>query len=123
VARLVCLLIDDNDEAQAYIDHIKDQEPYIVRAVPLAMFAVPTQYCECPQPMLNNADNRFKTTRGANLGWWIHRDCGKPLENSWQSPKNLLTPAGEHSRIHVNWTYQPPLIGQTGLKENSSSMP
>jgi hypothetical protein len=131
MARLVCLYIEDNDEAaqvleffeegrrQGFLDIVSQPKP----PIPLALFAVPTQYCQCPERIGDNKVTGYSLTRGGNLGWWIHNKegCYKPTENGWQSPKNLLTPKGEHSKVHVNWTFQPPTHLKT-LMENGSSL-
>jgi hypothetical protein len=129
--RLVCLYIEDNDVAEELLTVIAaDQNRLDVGGVsmsvtPVALFAVPTLECECPK---NDVANPIRTTRGEKYGWWVHRVCGKPVPNGWQSPRNLLIPlqpevhARErtYSKIYVSWTFQPPLIPQT---QTNSSMP
>jgi hypothetical protein len=127
--RLVCLYIEDNDAAQAFVDETVEtgggfyvgEGTETIEGVmaPIAMFAVPTLYCECPP---STTENPHRITRGAKFGWWMHRQegCMKPKPNSWQSPKNLLTPQGEFSKVYVNWTYQAPPTHLPSSAENGS---
>ena len=128
MARLVCLFIEDNEAAEAFVKETEENEGRFlcvdpdepndsesVKAgvmIPVAMFAVPTQFCECEKV------DKMPITRGANLGWWIHRGCNKPIAGSWQAPRNLLLakqdnlPARDrtYSDIYVHWTFQPPFM-------------
>jgi hypothetical protein len=52
-----------------------------------ALFAKPTKFCDC----VKADDNSVK---GAKLGWWVHRKCGKPKHGVCQHPRNLLLPEG-----------------------------
>ena len=118
--RLVCLLIKDNDLAESFVETLQHPEKGVqfppMGTVPLAMFAVPTLECECPK------EDKMRIALGQTYGWWVHRDCGRVLPNSWQSPRNLLASDVRDQRVHVNWSFQAPIVGLQPANMNGSRL-
>jgi hypothetical protein len=136
MARLICLYVEDNEAAEAFVQEtietegrfscvVSDMNETIEgKMVPVALFAVPTQYCECDKAGLDAgkiasgqpADGKG-IARGAKLGWWVHRTCGKPVYKGWQSPRNLLENKEEVAKetgldvMWLSWSWRTPLKG------------
>lgn len=104
MARFVVLYFPDNAVADDYVKMYteKDDDAELEFEV-MGVFGIPTQFCECPP------ERDKKIARGEKMGWWVHRDCGKPVRDSWQSPKNLLTaqsdPRGLDPEVKPTWTF------------------
>lgn len=112
MARLVALFFEDNDEADEFLSGLReDVNNEVLDCSVYGLFGVPTKFCECPH---NNQTNPRRIARGGKLGWWVHRECGKPLKNSWQSPRNLLDPDMRERDPYIKptWTfkYNPGLV-------------
>lgn len=108
MARFVVLYFPDNDIADDYVkvhterkDVFQGDVMYDFQVT--GLFGIPTQFCECPP------ERDKKIARGAKMGWWVHRDCGKPVRDSWQSPRNLLTaqsdPREADPEVKPSWTF------------------
>jgi len=131
MARLICLYVEDNDQAQTLIDDmlaypdarlLTPAQENDIAAIPVALFAVPTLFCECPERFGDSKMTGYRIARGAKLGWWVHDKCGKPRVDQWQSPRNMIGSTLEaHTRYHVNWTFKPPLM--TSQKDNAGEIP
>jgi hypothetical protein len=98
--RFVVVEIPDNEEAEAFVEAIKNgyvmyskphptvageysiNKPLEVWNVP-AVFAVPTKFCECP-------DYEGKSVRSKKFGWNVHAKCAKPRATVGLYPNNLL---------------------------------
>jgi len=107
MARYVVLYFEDNTQAEEYVEsglHATDPDAYYI----VAMFGVPTQFCECPKidppGTVGGRQGGRSIARGAKLGWWVHAACGKPTQYSYQSPKNLLTVQGP-APLKPQWTF------------------
>jgi len=99
MARYVVVAFMDNEDADKFVKAINEgdlvypitqvQDSLVYGTIDKAkvfvrgLFAKPTKFCECANP-------GDKSVRGAKLGWWVHKDCGRPKANQWQHPKNLL---------------------------------
>lgn len=111
MSRLVSLYFEDNEDADRFVEGVESGQIWISdapapRGKVTGLFAVPTKFCECTKEESEQGGKRI--ARGGRLGWWVHRKCGKPLTNSWQSPNNLL-PEEMKSRdpwVQVNWTFK-----------------
>lgn len=99
MARVVVLWFDDNGDGEEFVEEVKDDNKVEV----IALFAMPTQLCECPKPSPDIRSNR-RIVLGRKLGWWVHDACGRPVWGSWQSPKNLTTPQGKLTKVHISVT-------------------
>lgn len=99
MARLVTFYFEDNDMAE------RAMQEGLTGGKVNGLFAVPTKFCDCPH---NSPAQIRLIARGAKLGWWVHKGCGKPLHNSWQSPRNLLDPdmRERDPYIKCTWTFK-----------------
>jgi hypothetical protein len=87
--RIITLYISDNADAQA----ILDKPPQ--GAVPIGLYVVPTQFCECT--ILAQKDGYLlnkQFARSKKYGWYLHRTCSKPGRGHIQYPKNQLVEEG-----------------------------
>ncbi len=107
MGRFVGLYFEDNGDADKFIEEWNEPTDAISGRELVALFAVPTQFCECPH---DDRTNPRRQVRGQKYGWWVHRDCGKPLVNGFQHPRNLLEKPklgpGEHLGFTVNWMFR-----------------
>lgn len=105
MARYVLLRIEDNDEAEAFVKGVEQQDVFFMHsntgtsttvetnsgtgsygylvAKVLGLFGAPTQFCEC-------GDKSEVSARSKKYGWWVHRKCAKPKPGNMQHPHNLL---------------------------------
>ncbi len=109
MGRFVGLYFEDNSDADLFLEDLsKIQGYYEYNSAPIAvaLFAVPTMFCECPE----NPTKPRRQVRGSKYGWWVHKDCGKPMANSFQHPRNLLEKPklgpGEQLGFTVNWMFR-----------------
>lgn len=80
--RFVVVRIDDNEVADAFISEPMEGISFV------GMFGIPTKFCECEHSLIKPR----KILRGSKMGWWVHKDCAKPVKDSYQHPRNLLDP-------------------------------
>jgi hypothetical protein len=105
MARFVVVEIQDNDEADEFIEAIKrgdvffgykkgpdaehilsSDDTYAYKSgegwkVP-QVYAVPSLFCEC--------STTYKEGRSSKYGWWVCTKCSRPRKGSMQHPFNLL---------------------------------
>jgi hypothetical protein len=106
MARWVLIEIDDNADAEAYVESLKigktfmtinTGDSYKVQEAPVrvvGLYAKPVKFCECETP--------GKVARGEKLGWWVCTKCNKPQTTRWQMPNNLLAPPDIALRDNVH---------------------
>jgi len=98
--RLVLLEIPDNEEADTFVEAIKNGEAIMSFSVkngdgsksfgykPIegakvaAVWAKPTQFCTCP-------DYDGKAAPTSKYRWLVHPKCAKPRPGAMQHPKDL----------------------------------
>ncbi len=110
MGRFVGLYFEDNEKGERFAEQMKDADskgvPFPSGGQIVALFAVPTMFCECPE----NPTKPRRQVRGSKYGWWVHKECGKPMANSFQHPRNLLEKvklgAGEQLGFTVNWMFR-----------------
>ena len=87
MAKYVVIEFDNDEDADAYINEIKDAEesimgmlsshygaPQLARIV--GLYKKPTIFCECQ----GSRKPPMGWTRGKKYGWWICTECGKPSQ-------------------------------------------
>lgn len=106
MARFVVVQIPDNEEADAFVkaiendnlifgtvvgqievdgrmvDEVKYDSPNSEWKVP-QVYAVPTKFCDCP-------DYNGKSVKSSRYGWYVHAKCAKPRPTALQHPFNLV---------------------------------
>lgn len=110
------LLFDDNDQAQEFVEmglHTSDPTAYKI----VGLYPIPTLVCDCKGDK-GVKEGGKRIVRGGKLGWWVHKECGKPVKHSYQSPKNL---------VDADWsTKQDPQVmfrGQIAFKYGMGKLP
>jgi hypothetical protein len=105
MARYVLLRFDDDDQADHFVEAIKQNDVffshknpdgtgnygYITGVQPVGVFQSPTKFCDCENKLA-------PSVRSKKYGWWVHPHCRKPKAGISQQPKNLLYPDGY--RVH-----------------------
>lgn len=76
MARYVVLSFDDNEDAEIFIDHIREA---VESAEVLGLFAQPTQFCPASGSGGCSKGKRVRGwSRGKKYGWWVCSGCHKP---------------------------------------------
>jgi hypothetical protein len=112
MARLILISIPDNDEADKFIQAIKDDN--VLRAVEVrdefsreghpevewnsldgakveAVWGLPTLFCECD-------DYNGTSAPTQKMRWMVHAKCARPRKGAMQNPRDLTRidmPAGQ----------------------------
>lgn len=117
MARFILLRVEDNADADTIVKQLQqdggvsslaspaDSFPEVHTATVAGLFPLPTVFCSCPNDQGERSQGGKRITRGAKLGWWVHRECGRPLQGSWQSPRNLIQP--DWSERSPEFMFQP----------------
>jgi hypothetical protein len=79
--RYVLIEIEDNQQAQDFVEGRHVQIPYEV----VAMYAKPVNFCTCVQEGLRKVNGQ--SAIGTTYGWIVCRLCKKAVL-SWQYPNN-----------------------------------
>lgn len=119
MARFILLRVEDNAQADLIVQQLQadsglaslaspaDSLPEVYTCTVAGLFPLPTVFCICPNDPGERGQGGKVITRGAKLGWFIHRVCGRPIIGSWQSPRNLIQP--EWSERSPEFMFQPKL--------------
>lgn len=114
MAKYILLVIADDAEADAFTSAVMAMQETesghgcVLYSVPVAdspdeykmeslttvsvraAFQKPTRFCECVRSEREKLEE--PQARGKKYGFWVHRECGKPVRGNWQHPRNLLDP-------------------------------
>lgn len=84
MAKHVVLTFDNDIEADAFVNSINEGgKEASIRVI--GIFKRPTIFCTCTV-------TSEKGVRGAKYGWWLCRNCGKPVKGRWIYGHNLMDP-------------------------------
>jgi hypothetical protein len=99
MARMVVLLIPDNEEAQKLVEVFNEggvgltrkdewvEDASSCRGEVVGLYAMPTMFCECLDH--SGAMAKYKVGFGAKFGWRVCRTCNKAIIG-YQIARNLL---------------------------------
>jgi hypothetical protein len=106
MGKFIVLMIPDEADAQAVLSTPPRG------AVPIGVFQIATQFCECPNLFIKDGllvNNQF--ARGAKFGLYIHKVCKKPYRGHTHYPKNLMHDFGPRELpdlvVNIRQPYNP----------------